>query len=57
MAVKHNIGLFPPFSILDDVRRELIAGFLDQLTEARNRELVLRCLREESAKLTASGCS
>ncbi len=27
MAVKHNIRSFPPFSILDDVRRELIAGF------------------------------
>jgi hypothetical protein len=56
MSVKHNIGSFPRFSVLDPVRRHLIAFVLDHLPEVRSdRELILKRVRGESAKLTASG--
>ncbi|MCE5306104.1 MAG: hypothetical protein LLG20_00525 [Acidobacteriales bacterium] len=56
MSVKQNIASFPRVSVLDAVRRQLIACVLDHLPEAgNNRDFILKCIREESAKLTAPG--
>lgn len=50
-GVEHNIGSFPPFSILDAARLKLISFVRGHISETDDRSAALRYLAIEDAKL------
>jgi hypothetical protein len=52
LSEEDNIGTFLDFSILDNVRKTIISFIRTHLADAPNRELALRMVAVEEAKLT-----